>query len=104
MKNKIIQFLNNLNLPKLATSKYTKLVAYIFGFITFILFIMFLVGWIYNLQIDNHADLQIILDLLTIFCSTGFIALFMTLLKLGVDKDKDGIADILQEDNNDIHQ
>jgi hypothetical protein len=57
----------------------------------FILFIMFVVGWCYNLKTTGKADLTVIVQFFGVFTTA---TVFYTMLgKKVVDKDKDGYSD-----------
>lgn len=101
MKDKLIQIINNLvtKLPQIKGNKYTSLVIYGFLTITVILFLLFLVGWIYNTYHNSMADLRILVDVMNVFCDPGFAALLLIVLKLGVDTNNNNVADILEEEN-----
>lgn len=101
MKDKILQVINTLTskLPELKGNKYTSLVIYGFLTITVILFLLFLVGWIYNTYHNSMADLRILVDVMNVFCDPGFAALLLVVLKLGVDTNNNNVADILEEEN-----
>lgn len=100
MKDKIIKGINLIleNLPKIKGNKYTTLVIYGFLIVVLTLFLIFLGGWGYNVYQSKTADLNILVQVLEVFCNPGFTALLLVILKLGVDKDNDGIADILEEE------
>lgn len=101
MKDKLIQIINNLvtKLLQIKGNKYTSLVIYGFLTITVILFLLFLVGWIYNTYHNSMADLRILVDVMNVFCDPGFAALLLIVLKLGVDTNNNNVADILEEEN-----
>ena len=100
MKDKLIQIINNLvtKLPQIKGNKYTSLVIYGFLTITVILFLLFLVGWVYNTYHNSMADLRILVDVMSVFCDPGFAALLLIVLKLGVDTNNNNVADILEEE------
>lgn len=100
MKDKIIQVINSLvtKLPQIKGNRYTSLVIYGFLTITVILFLLFLVGWIYNANHNSMADLKILVEVMNVFCDPGFAALLLIILKLGVDTNNNNVADILEEE------
>lgn len=100
MKDKIMQVINSLvtKLPQIKGNKYTSLVIYGFLTITVILFLLFLVGWIYNANHNSMADLKILVEVMNVFCDPGFAALLLIILKLGVDTNNNNVADILEEE------
>lgn len=100
MKDKIIQVINSLvtKLPQIKGNRYTSLVIYGFLTVTVILFLLFLVGWIYNTNHNSMADLKILVDVMNVFCDPGFAALLLIVLKLGVDTNNNDVADILEEE------
>ena len=104
MKDKILKYLNVIGekLPNLTGNKYTVFVVYSVILVVFTLFIMFVGGWIFNCYLNNKADLQIIIEVMKVFCDPGFAALLLLILKLGVDNNNNGTADILEEDKDDI--
>lgn len=103
MKDKILKYLNIIGekLPNLTGNKYTVFVVYSFILVVFILFIMFVAGWLFNSYLSKKADLQIIIEVMKVFCDPGFAALLLLFLKLGVDNNNNGTADILEEDKDD---
>lgn len=103
MKDKILKYFNIAlkKLPTITGNKYTVFVIYSFILVVFTLFILFVGGWGYNCYAKQEADLHILIEVMDVFCDPGFTALLLLVLKLGVDKDKDGNADILQEDKDD---
>lgn len=100
MKDKLIQIINNLTtkLPEIKGNKYTSLVIYGFLTITVMLFLLFLVGWVYNTYHNSTADLKILVEVMNVFCDPGFAALLLIVLKLGVDTNNNNVADILEEE------
>lgn len=100
MKDKLIQIINNLTtkLPEIKGNKYTSLVIYGFLTITVMLFLLFLVGWVYNTYHNSAADLKILVEVMNVFCDPGFAALLLIVLKLGVDTNNNNVADILEEE------
>ena len=100
MKDKIMQVINSLitKLPQIKGNRYTSLVIYGFLTITVILFLLFLVGWIYNTNHNSMADLKILVEVMNVFCDPGFTALLLIVLKLGVDTNNNNVADILEEE------
>lgn len=103
MKDKILKYIDTIveKIPNLKGNKYTVFVIYSFIFVIFVLFTMFVGGWGYNCYLKQEADLHILIEVMNVFCDPGFTALLLLVLKLGVDKDNNGVADILEEDKDD---
>lgn len=57
---------------------------------------MFVYGWIHNLKVTNEADLPIIISFLTFFVSGSTVYAITFLVKLFIDKNNNGISDILE--------
>ena len=57
----------------------------------FLLFIMFVFGWIFNLYATGRADLPVIVQFFGVFSMA--VTFYTVLGRKIIDKDKDGISD-----------
>lgn len=103
MKDKILNWFKKLveNTPQLIGNKYIKYIAFYLIMVYLGFTAVFVYGWIHNLKVTNEADLPIIISFLTFFVSGSTVYAITFLAKLFIDKNQNGIADILEkkEDN-----
>lgn len=99
MKDKILNWFKKLveNTPQLIRNKYIKYITFYLIMVYLGFTAMFVCGWIHNLKVTNEADLPIIISFLTFFVSGSTVYAITFLAKLFIDKNQNGIADILEE-------
>lgn len=99
MKDKILNWFKKLveNTPQLIGNKYIKYIAFYLILVYLGFTVMFVYGWVHNLNVTNEADLPIIISFLTFFVSGSTVYAITFLAKLFIDKNNNGISDILEE-------
>lgn len=99
MKDKILAWMKKLygKIPNAIGNKYIKLMVWYMICVYLGFTILFIYGWFYNLFKQNIADLPIIISFLTFFVSGSTVYAITFLAKLFIDKNNNGISDILEE-------
>lgn len=99
MKDKILAWMKKLygKIPNAIGNKYIKLMVWYMICVYLGFTILFIYGWFYNLFKQNIADLPIIISFLTFFVSGSTVYAITFLVKLFIDKNQNGIVDILEE-------
>ena len=89
MKDKILNWFKKLveNTPQLIGNKYIKYIAFYLILVYLGFTVMFVYGWIHNLNVTNEADLPIIISFLTFFVSGSTVYAITFLAKLFIDKN-----------------
>ena len=98
MKDKILNWFKKLveNTPQLIGNKYIKYIAFYLILVYLGFTVMFVYGWIHNLNVTNEADLPIIISFLTFFVSGSTVYAITFLAKLFIDKNNNNQFDELK--------